>query len=76
LYPGDFVILVFVRPPGQRRALGALFLVLALMLAGIAAAAADAARHEAGLLVIAFAAAALALWLGMLAFRALRNSPR
>jgi hypothetical protein len=25
--------------------------------------------------VIAFAAAALALWLGLLAFRALRNSP-
>jgi hypothetical protein len=49
--------------------------MLALVLAGIAAAAADAAKHEAGLLVIAFAAAALALWLGMLAFRALRNSP-
>jgi hypothetical protein len=64
-----------VRPPGQRRALGALFLVLALVLAGIAAAAAAAARHEAGLLVIAFAAGALAAWLGLLAFRALRNSP-
>jgi hypothetical protein len=48
--------------------------MLALVLAGIAAAAADAARNEAGLLVIAFAAAALALWLGMLAVRALRNS--
>mgnify|MGYP003693536751 CR=1 FL=1 len=34
--------------------LGALFLVLALMLAGIATAAADAARHEARLVVIAF----------------------
>jgi hypothetical protein len=55
--------------------LGALFLVLALMLAGIATAAADAARHEARLLVIAFAAGALALWLGLLAFRSLRNSP-
>jgi hypothetical protein len=64
-----------VRPPEQRRALGALFLVLALVLAGIAAAAADAARHEAGLAVIAFAAGALAVWLGLLAFRALRNSP-
>jgi hypothetical protein len=66
---------VALRPPGQRRALGALFLVLALTLAGVATAAADAARHEARLLVIAFAAAALALWLGLLAFRALRNSP-
>ena len=55
--------------------LGALFLVLALMLAGIAAAAADAARREARLVVIAFAAGVLALWLGLLAFRALRNSP-
>jgi hypothetical protein len=64
-----------VAPPAQRRALGALFLVLALMLAGVAAAAADAARREAGLVVIAFAAGALALWLGLLAFRALRNPP-
>jgi hypothetical protein len=46
--------------------------VLAIGLAGVAAAAADAARDELGLLVIAFAAAALALWLGALAFRALR----
>jgi hypothetical protein len=61
-----------LRTPGQRRALGALFLVLAIGLAGVAAAAADAARDELGLLVIAFAAAALALWLGALAFRALR----
>jgi hypothetical protein len=66
---------LLLRPPGQRRALGALFLVLALVLAGIATAAADAARHEAGLVVIAFAAGALAVWLGLLAFRALRNSP-
>src|ERR671930_2509658 len=72
LYPGGFGILGAVRPPGQRRALGALFLVLALALAGVAAAAADAARNEAGLAVIAFAAAALALWLALLAFRALR----
>jgi hypothetical protein len=66
---------LLLRPPGQRRALGALFLVLALMLAGVATAAADAARHEARLVVIAFAAGALALWLALLAFRALRNSP-
>jgi len=64
-----------VAPPPQRRALGALFLVLALMLAGVATAAADAARREAGLAVIAFAAGALALWLGLLAVRALRKSP-
>jgi hypothetical protein len=38
----------------------------------VATAAADAARHESGLFVIAFAAAALALWLAVLAFRALR----
>ena len=75
MYPGDFGILPPLRPPGQRRALGALFLVLALMLAGVATAAADAARHEARLVVIAFAAGALARWLALLAFRALRNSP-
>src|SRR5256885_16124192 len=45
------------------------------MLAGVATAAADAARHEARLAVIAFAAGALALWLGLLAVRPLRNSP-
>jgi hypothetical protein len=61
-----------VAPPSQRRALGALFLVLALMLAGVATTAAGAARHQAGLAVIAFAAGALAVWLGLLAFRALR----
>jgi multisubunit Na+/H+ antiporter MnhB subunit len=47
--------------------------VLALALAGVATAAADAARREPGLAVIAFAAAALALWLALLAFRALRE---
>ena len=46
--------------------------MLALALAGVAAAAADAARHETGLVVIALAAGALALWLGTLAIRALR----
>jgi len=35
-------------------------------------AAADAARHETSLVVIALAAAALAVWLGTLAFRGLR----
>ena len=56
----------------QRRALSALFLLLSLALLGIAAAAADAARHEAALVVIALAGAALAVWLGTLAVRALR----
>ena len=55
-----------------RRALGALFLVLALAFAGIAAAAGSAATREPSLVVIATAAGALALWLGALAFRALR----
>jgi hypothetical protein len=52
--------------------MGALFLVLSLALLGVAAAAADAARHEGALVVIALAAAALAVWLGTLALRALR----
>jgi hypothetical protein len=60
------------RPAGQRRALGALFFVLALALAGVAAASADAARHQLRLTVVAFAAAALALWLAGLAVRSWR----
>jgi hypothetical protein len=55
-----------VRGPSQRRALGALFLVLCVFFAGIAAAAFDA-----GVWPIALAAAALALWLSTLAGRAL-----
>jgi hypothetical protein len=55
-----------VRAPSQRRALGALFLVLFLFFAGIAAAA-----FEAGVWPVAAAAAALALWLSTLAGRAL-----
>ena len=58
--------------PSQRRALGALFLVLALGFAGVAAAAAEAVRQERGLIAVVAAAAALALWLGSLAFRMLR----
>ena len=57
---------------GQRRALGALFLVLAVALAGVTWASANAALDEPGLAVIAIAAGALALWLATLAFRALR----
>jgi hypothetical protein len=52
----------------QRRALGLLFLVLALALGGIAAGSAIAGRW-----VIAAAAAALALWLGSLALQGLRS---
>jgi hypothetical protein len=62
-----------LRPPGQRRALGALFLVLSLALAGVAWAAADAALDEPVLAVIAVAAGSLALWLATLAYRALRS---
>jgi hypothetical protein len=56
-----------VAAPGQRRALGALFLILAFAIAGIAYAAAVAHRW-----VIAAPAFALALWLLGLAFHSLR----
>jgi hypothetical protein len=58
--------LIGVRVPSQRPALGALFLVLCLLFAGIAAAA-----FEARAWVIAFAAGVLGLWLLTLAGRAL-----
>ncbi|HVN62449.1 MAG TPA: hypothetical protein VMT59_14415 [Gaiellaceae bacterium] len=51
----------------QRRALGALFLVIALAMAGIAVA---SALH--GRWVIVFAAGVLACWLATLAARGLR----
>ncbi len=56
-----------MRAPSQRRALGALFLVLTAAFAGIAWAAAHADRW-----VIAVAAVVLAVWIGGLALRALR----
>jgi hypothetical protein len=56
----------------QRRALGALFFLLAIGLAGIAVGAVRDARHEAVGWAIAVAAAALAVWLGSMAWRALR----
>ena len=56
----------------QRRALGALFLVLALGMAGIAVAAAYGADNLGAGWVIAVSAAVLAVWLGSMAFRALR----
>ena len=58
--------------PSQRRALGALFLVLAAALAAVAVA---SIRSHAGARgwVIGFAAAAIAVWLGGLSLRALRR---
>jgi hypothetical protein len=60
------------RKGGQRRALGALFLVLTLAFAGIAYAALTSDAGQARRIVVAAAAAALALWLAMMAARALR----
>jgi hypothetical protein len=58
--------------PSQRPALGALFLLLALGFAGVAAAAAQGSASPAARWVIAVAAGAIALWLASLAWRALR----
>jgi hypothetical protein len=58
-----------VAAPSQRRALGALFLVLAAIFAGIGVAAIGARVW-----VIAFAGIVLALWIGGMAVRALRSS--
>ena len=57
--------------PSQRRALGALFAFLALGFAGIASAA-IAASAGARSWVVGAAAAAIAVWMASLAFRALR----
>jgi hypothetical protein len=56
----------------QRPALGALFGLLALAFAGTAFAAANGAGGDVGRWVVAFAAAALAVWLATMAIRALR----
>jgi hypothetical protein len=56
----------------QRRALGALFLLLAIGFAGIAFAAAFGARHKGAGWAIALAAAALAVWFASMALKALR----
>jgi hypothetical protein len=56
----------------QRRALGALFALLAIGFGGIAFAAAYGARSVAAGWVIAFAAVALAIWFASMAYRALR----
>jgi hypothetical protein len=55
--------------PSQRRALGALFLVLTLVMAGIAWAA-----YEAEQWVIAAAAGVIAAWMATLVVRAWRTS--
>jgi hypothetical protein len=61
--------------PPPRPALGALFLVLAIAFAGIAAAAVEAVDSNHGLVVLVVAAGALALWLLTLALRNLRRKP-
>ena len=60
--------------PPPRPALGALFLVLAIAFAGIAAAAGEAITEEPGLVVVVVAAGAIALWLLSLALRNLRKT--
>ena len=62
-------------PPPPRPALGALFLVLAVAFAGIAAAAAEAVDTEPGLVVVVIAAGLIGLWLLSLAVRNLRKRP-
>ena len=59
--------------PSQRSALGALFLILAALFAGVAVAAGEATRGDGRLWVIAAAAGVLALWLASFALRALRR---
>jgi hypothetical protein len=61
-----------VAAPSQRRALGALFLVLAAAFGAVAAASIRAHAGARGW-VIGFAAAAIAVWLGGLSLRALRR---
>jgi hypothetical protein len=56
----------------QRRALGTLFGLLAVALAGVAFEAARGAGGAAGRWIVAVAAAAIAVWLATLAARALR----
>ena len=60
-------------PPAQRRALGALFFVLAVFFTGIAVTALRADTTQFARWIIAFAAGALALWLASLAVRSFRG---
>jgi hypothetical protein len=59
-----------VQAPSQRRALGALFFVLAIAFAGIAYAAFTAGG---GAIVVGAAAAALAIWMSSMAARGFRR---
>jgi hypothetical protein len=59
--------LAAMRAPSQRRALGALFLLITIFFVGVAASA-----YEAEVWVVVVAAGALALWMGTMAVRALR----
>jgi Na+-transporting NADH:ubiquinone oxidoreductase subunit NqrE len=61
-----------VAAPSQRKALGALFALIAVFFVGITVTAFDAARDQSWIWVIVFAAGALALWMASMAFRALR----
>ena len=61
-----------LRVLNQRRALGALFALLAIGFVGIAFAAAYGARNVGAGWVIALAAVALAVWFASMAYRALR----
>jgi hypothetical protein len=56
-----------MRAPSQRRALGALFLLITIFFVGVAASA-----YEAEVWVVVVASGALALWMGTMAVRALR----
>jgi hypothetical protein len=58
--------------PARRSSLGVLFLFLAAAFAGVAFAAGRAAQDRPGLWAVVAGAAALALWLATMAFRALR----
>jgi hypothetical protein len=63
-------------PPPARPALGALFLVLAILFGGIAAASAEAINEEPMLIVVTIAAGAIGLWLLTVAVRNLRKTDR
>lgn len=56
-----------MKAPSQRRALGALFSLIAIFFVGIAASA-----YAAEVWVVVVAAGALALWMGSMAVRALK----
>jgi hypothetical protein len=57
--------------PSQRRALGALFALIAIFFAGIAVAAFLGERDDPVGWVIVLAAMVLSLWMGSMAYRAL-----